>query len=163
MGTLSGSTFLMKLLWELNEIQYMESSWHRAWHVALPVCLLKQYCLWGRWTRGNPVYWLRSQVWESFHFWLGVPAWPSIPFCHLWIGHTTQSSLPGSWRFDAWLCVCVLLLLLLLLLLLAALGHSCSIQDLVSWLGIKPQVPCIGSAVLTTGPPKKSLSSMTCT
>ena len=162
MGTLSGSTFLMKLLWELNEIQYMESSWHRAWHVALPVCLLKQYCLWGRWTRGNPVYWLRSQVWESFHFWLGVPAWPSIPFCHLWIGHTTQSSLPGSWRFDAWLCVCVLLLLLLLLLL-AALGHSCSIQDLVSWLGIKPQVPCIGSAVLTTGPPKKSLSSMTCT
>ena len=64
--------------------------------LTLTVYLLKQYCLWGCRTRGYTVYWLRVQVWESFHFWLGVPAWPSTPFCHLKNGHTTWSSLTGS-------------------------------------------------------------------
>ena len=31
-------------------------------------------------------------------------------------------------------------------------GHSCGLWDLVSWLGIEPGPPCIGSAVLATGP-----------
>lgn len=33
---------------------------------------------------------------------------------------------------------------------------SCNMQSLVSWLGIKPRAPCIGSGILPTGPPEKS-------
>ena len=71
--------------------------------------------------------------------------WPFLPlFCWLQV-HTSQfPTFLTAYQRLLWSCFLLKCWFLVGVFYLAALGHSCSMWDLVSWPGIEPRPPVLG-------------------